>query len=258
MPELPDVEVFARNLNKMFQGKKLLKIKIVNGQKLKDKPAALQKALNGKTLEKIYRSGKEMRLQFSGDTLLGLHLMLTGDVFAFEKKNDHHSTIAEFYFEDGTGLALTDRMRNANIKLHPVDKAGVDALSTQLNFKYLKAAFKRKTTIKKILIDQDTIRGIGNSYSDEILWQARISPYSIAEAIPDEKIKILPAIIKKTLKKETEKIYKKYKDKINVEVKEFLQIHTKTKDMSPTGYPIIIDKKGMMKTYYTTEQVLYK
>lgn len=258
MPELPDVEVFTRNLNESLAGKKLLKIKIVNGQKLEDKPAALARALNGKKLERIYRSGKEMRLQFSGGVLLGLHLMLTGDVFIFEKKNDHHSTIAEFYFEDGTGMALTDRMRNARIKLDPVDKPGVDAISPQLTFKYLKEAFQRKTTIKKLLIDQNIIRGIGNSYSDEILWQARISPYSIASAIPDDKIKELPPLIKKILKKEIARIYKKYKGKINVEVKEFLQIHTKTKDKSPTDYPIIIEKKGMMKTYYTKEQVLYK
>jgi formamidopyrimidine-DNA glycosylase len=258
MPELPDIEVFTRNLNKMFAGKKLLKIKIVNGKKLKDTAAALSKALTGKTLDKVYRSGKEMRFQFSGDILLGLHLMLTGDIFAFENKNEHGSAIAEFYFSDGSGLALTDRMRNAQIKLNPIDKAGVDALSPQLDFKYLKEAFRRKTAVKKILIDQQVIRGIGNSYSDEILWQAKISPYSVAAAIPDEKIKILPSIIQKTLTKETEKIYKKYSGKINVEVKEFLQIHSKTKDKSPTGYPIIIDKNGMMKTYYTKEQVLYK
>jgi formamidopyrimidine-DNA glycosylase len=258
MPELPDIEVFTRNLNKIFSGKKLLKIKIVNGQKLKDSVNAYPKAINGKMLEKIYRSGKEMRFQFSGGVLLGLHLMLTGDIFIFGKTNDHHSAIAEFYFADGSGLVLTDRMKNANIKLNPVDKLGVDAISQQLNFKYLKAAFKRKTTIKKLLTDQDVIRGIGNSYSDEILWQAKISPYSIAAAIPDDRIKALVPIIKSTLKKETEQIYKKYKGKINVEVKEFLQIHTKNKMESPTGFPIIIDQKGMMKTYYTKEQVLYK
>jgi formamidopyrimidine-DNA glycosylase len=258
MPEIPDIEVFTRNLNKIFAGKKLLKIKIVNGQKLKDNAGAYTKALNGKTLKKIYRSGKEMRFEFSGGTLLGLHLMLTGDIFTFDKTNDHHSAIAEFYFEDGTGMVLTDRMRNANIKLDPVDKLGVDALSPQLNFKYLKEAFKRKTTIKKLMTDQDVIRGIGNSYSDEILWRAGISPYSIAAAIPDDKIRMLVPIIKNTLKKETEQIYKKYKDKINVEVKEFLQIHTKVKTKSPTGFPIIIDQKGMMKTYYTKEQILYK
>ena len=258
MPELPDIEVFTRNLNEIFAGKKLLKIKIVNGKKLKDEPAAYARALNGKILKRIYRSGKEMRFEFSGGILLGLHLMLTGDIILFDKKNDHHSTIAEFYFEDGSGLALTDRMKNANIKLDPVDKLGVDAISPQLNYKYLKEVFKRKINIKKLLTDQDTIRGIGNSYSDEILWQARISPYSIAAAVPDEKIKMLVPIIKKTLKKETEQIYKKYKGKVNVEVKEFLKIHTKVKPNSPTGFPIIIDQKGMMKTYYTKEQVLYK
>jgi formamidopyrimidine-DNA glycosylase len=258
MPELPDIEVFTRNLNKNFSGKKLIKIKIVNGSKLKDKTSDYGKALNGKTLKKIYRSGKEMRFEFSGGQLLGLHLMLTGDVFVFDNKNDHHSTIAEFYFQGGPSMALTDRMKNANIKLDPVDKLGVDAISPKLNYQYLQKAFKRKTTIKKLLIDQDVIRGIGNSYSDEILWEARISPYSVASAIPDEKIKELPAIIKKILKKEIKQIYSNFKGKINVEVKDFLKIHSKVKTTSPTGAPIIIDKNGMMKTYYTKEQVLYK
>src|SRR5205809_4872531 len=126
--------------------------------------------------------------------------MLTGDIFIFETKNDHKSTIAELYFTGRKGLALTDRMGNANIKLDPVDKAGVDAISKELNFKYLKQALQRRTTIKKLLIDQDIIRGIGNSYSDEILWAARISPYSIANAIPDKKIRELVTWIKKILK----------------------------------------------------------
>src|SRR5690606_15935315 len=138
--------------------------------------------------------------------------------------NPHKSTIAEFYFAGGTGMALTDRMGNANIKLQPVDKKGIDALSKELNFRYLKNAMeKRKTSIKKLLIDQDVIRGIGNSYSDEILWEARISPYSVASAIPDDKIKELASVIKKVLARETRRIAKKYKGKINVEVKEFLR-----------------------------------
>ncbi|MEP7144952.1 MAG: Fpg/Nei family DNA glycosylase, partial [Ferruginibacter sp.] len=160
--------------------------------------------------------------------------------------------------EGGHGLALTDRMKNANIKLNPVNKAGVDAISRALNFKYLQKVLKRKTTIKKLLIHQDVIRGIGNSYSDEILWEARISPYSIAQAIPDAKIKELVTVIKKVLKKATEMIYKNFEGKVNVEVKTFLKIHTKEKTVSPSGAIIKIDHKGMMKTYYTDEQVLYK
>jgi formamidopyrimidine-DNA glycosylase len=256
VPELPDIEVFAKNLNRIFANKKLLKVKVVNGKKLPDTAKALSVALEGKVLKHIYRSGKEFRLEFKGAPLLGLHLMLTGDLFLFEDKNEHHSTIVELYFEGKTNLALTDRMRNAWIKLNPEDRNGKDALD--LNFENLKAIFGRKTTIKNILLDQDLIRGIGNGYSDEILWEARISPYSIASAIPEKKIKDLVKIIPRVLLEATKKIDEAYPGRINDEVKEFLIIHRKVDALSPTGHPIKIDTKGSRKTYYTDEQVLYK
>ena len=256
MPELPDIEVFAKNLNKALADKKLLKIKVVNGKKLPDTAKTLTSRLQGKILKKIYRAGKEFRFAFEDGTLVGLHLMLTGDLFLFGEKNDHHSTIVELYFEGNKNLALTDRMRNAHIKLDPVDRPGVDAL--ELDFKYLKKIFNRKTTIKNILLDQDLIRGIGNGYSDEILWQARISPYSVASAIPDEKIRELVKLIPRVLIEATKKIDKAYPGKINDEVKEFLLIHRRVDSLSPTGRPIIVDTKGSRKTYYTDEQVLYQ
>ena len=255
MPELPDVEVFSKNLDKFLAGRKLIKVKVVNGKKLSDTAKALSKNLEGKILKKIYRSGKEFRFEFEDGTLLGLHLMLTGDMFLFSGRNEHHSTIVELYFEGDKNLALTDRMKNANIKLNPVDKEGVDAM--ELDFKYLKMIFNRKTTIKNIMLDQDLVRGIGNGYSDEILWEARISPYSIASAIPDEKIKELVRIIPKLLKEATDKIDKSHPGIIHDEVKEFLKIHRKVNEKSPTGYPIHVDTKGSRKTYYTDEQVLY-
>lgn len=135
MPELPDIEVFSRNLEKQFAGKKLVKFKVVNGKKLKDPASVLTRTLQGKTLLGVHRSGKEMRFEFSGKTTLGLHLMLTGDLRPFEGKNEWKSTIVEFYFHDGSALALTDRMKNAHVKLFPVDKAGIDALDRRLNYK---------------------------------------------------------------------------------------------------------------------------
>ena len=199
MPELPEIEVFTNNLNKLIAGKKILKIKVVNGKKLKDSPKELSKRLDGKELKRIYRAGKEMRFEFKDGTLLGMHLMLTGDIFPFEKNNMHQSTIVEMYFEGGQNIALNDRMKNAHVKLDPVDKNGIDALAKELTFKYLKEAFKTKKKVKNLLLDQDVIRGIGNGYSDEILWAAKISPYSIAQAIPDKKIKDLLPIIKRVL-----------------------------------------------------------
>lgn len=81
-----------------------------------------------------------------------------------EEKFEPRLTIVEFHFTDGTGFALTDRMRNAHVKLNPVDKEGVDAID--VDFKYLKEAFKRKTKVKDLLMDQNIIRGIGNGYSN--------------------------------------------------------------------------------------------
>ena len=144
MPELPDVEIFCRNLDREFSGQRVVKIKVVNGKKLQDSATALSKAVKGKVLKKVYRSGKEMRFLFHDGTLLGLHLMLTGDIFIFDKKNEHHSTIVELYFDSGKGLALTDRMKNANIRLSPIDKAGIDALSPKLNLAYLKKSIESK------------------------------------------------------------------------------------------------------------------
>ena len=189
MPELPDIEVFSRNLKKMYGGKKLKKIKLVNNKNIKDSQKELSKALEGQKLKDVYRSGKEMRFLFSNNKILGLHLMLTGDLIPYEDKNERKSTKVEFYFEDGQNLALTDRFKNAFVKLDPEEKEGIDALDPNLNYSYLKKALDRKKNIKDILLDQNVIRGIGNGYSDEILWQTRISPFSKANAIPDEKIK---------------------------------------------------------------------
>lgn len=258
MPELPDIEVFSRNLKKACKGKEVKKIKVVNGKKLKDKPKDLSKALERKKIVDVYRKGKELRFEFSGGIIMGMHLMLTGDLHPFEGKNERKSTIVEFYFKDGTGLALTDRMKNANVRLDPVDKEGIDALDKKLNYKKLKEILNSKANIKNVLLDQDKIAGIGNGYSDEILWKSRISPFSIASSVPDERIRELAKNIKLVLKNAITKISKKYPGLIQGEVRDFMQIHTKKHTESPTGAKIKIADRGMLKTYYTDEQVLYK
>jgi formamidopyrimidine-DNA glycosylase len=257
MPELPDIEVFTRNLKKLYGGQKLLKIKVVNNKNIKDTQKELSKALEGQKLKDVYRSGKEMRFLFANGNILGLHLMLTGDLIPFEDKNERKSTKVEFYFDKGGNLALTDRFKNAFVKLNPEDKDGIDALDPKLNYSYLKKALNRKAAIKNVLLDQNVIRGIGNGYSDEILWHTKISPFSKANAIPDDKIKELAKNIKKVLKNATAKISKNYPGLIHGEIRDYMDIHTKKKDKTPTGAKIKIAERGMLKTYYTDEQVLY-
>jgi formamidopyrimidine-DNA glycosylase len=257
MPELPDIEVFARNLKKIYGSKKLIRIKVINNKNIKDTPQALSKALNRQKLIDVYRSGKELRFEFSNGEILGIHLMLTGDLIPFEGTNERKSTKVELYFEDGNQLVLTDPFKNAYVKLNPEDKAGMDALDPKLNYSYLKKALNRKAAIKNVLLDQEVIRGIGNGYSDEILWRCRISPFSRANAIPDDKIRELAKTIKKVLKEATAKIFKSHPGLIHGEVRDFMEIHTKKKDKSPTGATIKTATRGMLKTYYTDEQIIY-
>jgi formamidopyrimidine-DNA glycosylase len=257
MPEVPDLQVFARNLNSIFKGKKLLQVRIVNNKKIKDKEAELSENLEGRTLKSVYRTGKELRFLFGNKLLLGMHLMLHGNLYLFEKKNENKFTVAELYFAN-KGLALTDWQANAIIALNPEDKKGIDALSEDLNYQYLKSVLQSKAKIKNLITDQNIIRGIGNAYADEILWEAKISPFSISSAISENKVHALEKAIKNVLKNAEEQILKKHPDIITGEIRDFLKIHTKGKDLSPGGAPIKVDKKAGRATYYTDEQELFE
>lgn len=256
MPELPDLQVFSKNLNAALAGKKLLHLKVVNNKKIKDTQEELIRVLEGHILKSVYRTGKELRFLFDNKVLLGMHLMLHGGLYMFEKKNENNFTIAEFDFDD-QGLALTDWSALATIALNPVDKKGIDALSEELNHQYLRAALQSKAEIKNLITNQNVIRGIGNAYADEILWEARISPFSISSAISENKVYGLEKAIKSVLKNAEKQILKKHPHIITGEIRDFLKIHTKVKDVSPTGAPIKVHKKAGRATYYTDEQELF-
>jgi formamidopyrimidine-DNA glycosylase len=257
MPELPDLQVFSGNLNKMLAGKTLRKVVIENNKKLKN-TAAEFKNLEGKKLKKIYRAGKELYFEFDKD-VLAMHLMLRGQLYIFEKENTHKYTIIELLFDDDTGLALTDFQGAANAHLNPEEKTAPDALSDEMNTAFLKEKLAAtRTAIKTVLLDQHIVRGIGNAYADEILWEAGISPFSAANKIPADKIKALASAIKKVLADAEKQIKKEKPEIISGEVRDFLKIHNAKKKESPSGGLIEQKPIGGRKTYFTNEQELYK
>jgi formamidopyrimidine-DNA glycosylase len=142
--------------------------------------------------------------------------------------------------------------------LNPEPKPGVDALSKEVNAKFLKEKFsKSKASVKNILLDQKFIRGIGNAYADEILWHGGISPFSISKNIPDEKVKALVKSIKWVLTNAVKQIKKSNPDVITGEIRDFLSVHNSKTDTTPRGEKIVIDAAGSRKTYYTKAQELF-
>ncbi len=117
---------------------------------------------------------------------------------------------------------------------------------------------EKKAVVKNVLLDQSVIRGIGNAYADEILWDAKISPFSRSNKIPDDAVKKLAKSIKKVLEQAIDQILIAEPGIISGEIRDFLNVHQSKNPESPTGHPIQIKKTGARKTYFTDEQVLYE
>jgi len=178
MPELPDLQVFSRNLTKTFVGKTLKEISVHNSKKLNVPVPKLKEGVENQKLTSINRIGKELYFEFKNENVLSLHLMLRGKLYQFEGENSQKYTIIELLFTDNSGLAMTDFQGQATPTFNPDLRKTPDALSDELNYAYLKEQLgKSKAVIKNLLLDQHTIRGIGNAYADEILWDAGISPF---------------------------------------------------------------------------------
>jgi formamidopyrimidine-DNA glycosylase len=257
MPELPDLQVFGRSLSEKLVGKRVQKIRAIYRKKLKTSDAELRDRIERATLTSIYRDGKELRFAFDNGHVLGLHMMLKGELHLFVGTHDKKYPIIEILFSDGSGLVMTDWQGQARATLNPEPREAPDALSPMVNYRFLKEKLaSSRAAIKKLLMDQEVIRGIGNAYADEILWDARISPLSICNKIPQEVVKQLAKSIRRVLTKAEKAIFKAYPGITAGEIRDFMAVHNPDRTHSPTGERIHIQKAGR-STYYTDEQKLY-
>jgi formamidopyrimidine-DNA glycosylase len=258
MPELPDLQVFSQSLTKVLKGKKLLKLIVIQDKKLNVTTKELTGALEGQELTGIERSGKQLHFKFKNKQTLGLHLMLHGQMHWFEKDNPNKFTILELHFEGGTGLAITDFQRQVTPTLNPDDAIAPDALADDADYKFWKNTLQNSHgSVKSILLNQDVVRGIGNAYADEILYDARLSPFSVANKIPDTHVKALARSVKKVLQNAEKQILKNDPDRISGEFRDFLQVHQPKQATTAGGATIHQKPLSSRKTYYTDEQKVF-
>lgn len=258
MAELPDLTVFASTLNDKFKGETLKSLEVIVSKKLNLTSSELQNKLEGEKLETVRRVGKTLQLSFGKNNILGLHLMLKGElkeITAREPLPRH--TILAFHFSKESGFAVTDPFKQATATLNPPENKIPDALDIK-QADFLTLLSKKSKRIKELLMDQKLIRGIGNSYSDEILWEARISPFSVAKSIPDKNAKVLYKKIDEVLTGAIAAIKKENKDELQGELRDFMKIHSAKIKNSPTGQLIETKKIAGRTAYFTPEQILYK
>jgi len=231
MPELPEVESTVQGLRRTIISK-IIQDVWTDTKKLVKKPSsfkAFKKELIGKQIKKIRRRGKNILIDLSDSKTLLIHQKMTGHLLFGKWKlekgkwiskvkgpllNDPRNDYLRFiiFFQDEKQLALSDLRKFAKIELwdklelessKQFKKLGPEPLEKGFTFKKFKKALnkKKRGKIKQVLMDQNIIVGIGNIYSDEILWQAKIHPFQDVSKIKEQELKRIYTATKNILKK---------------------------------------------------------
>ncbi len=206
MPELPEIESIKRDLQRALIGKKLTFVSIKNPEFiLKNKIDSLKSILETKLLE-IKRYGKYLIFLFEKEGIL-FHLGMTGFFLFFLPKIYKKYLILSLKFQN-INLNYFDIRKFSKIK--KIDKfnwrenkelkrLGKDAL--EIKEKEFKALIKNnKRCIKSFLLDQKVLAGLGNIYTDELLYRAKINPFKTTDSLSEEEIKKLFYEMKNLLK----------------------------------------------------------
>ncbi len=209
MPELPEVQTTVNDLNKKVKGLTITGVWTDWPKYLK---RGFTKEIAGRKIEKIWRTGKNIIFNLSGEKIMLIHQKMTGHLLVgkLPVKNDKYIHII-FQLNRGAIMGLSDVRKFAKIlivdkkdfkNLKNIKNIGPDPLLPSFKFgEFKKLITKKRGIIKKILMDQNIISGIGNIYSDEILFVAKIHPLARTEKLNDEKLKRIFNAIKKILKK---------------------------------------------------------
>ena len=188
MPELPEVETVRRGLSSAVTGRTISRVEVLHARPVRRHlPGAedFETTLAGRTFAEPRRRGKYLWLPFTdGDALLA-HLGMSGQ-FRLEQSvaPDAPNTRVRFRFADGEPeLRFIDQRMFGGLSLSPggdelpaeIAHIGRDPFDPEFDVREVAGRLRRKRTeVKRALLDQQPISGIGNIYADEALWRARM------------------------------------------------------------------------------------
>ena len=225
MPELPEVEVVKRSLERKVRNLIIKKVKINDGNLRYKVNKYLISKLRGKRIKKIERRSKYLIFTIHNNLVMLVHLGMTGKFFFIDEMNKRFKTSfyykldkdkdpkfnrVIFFLQNNQKIIYNDIRKFGFIKFYNFKqfeknshfrKLGPEPLSNKFNLKYLKNYFlNRKRTVKDILMDQKCVAGLGNIYVNEILFLSKIKPLKKVNKITNNEINKLILNTKKVLK----------------------------------------------------------
>jgi formamidopyrimidine-DNA glycosylase len=211
MPELPEVETVVRGLRAVLPGRRILTVRLGKTDFIDD-PGALELQLPGSRVVAVRRHGKFILVELESangrkhESSLLIHLGMTGQIVTCPPEipvaPHTHVFLA---LDDGRELRYTDIRRFGRMAMlantaheSVLGKLGLDPLeATEEEFR---AMFRsRRAHIKALLLDQSVLRGMGNIYTDESLWRARMHPRRLGANLDDKEMHRLYGVVRRVL-----------------------------------------------------------
>jgi len=214
VPELPDIVVYIEAIEQRILNQRLERVRVSSPFLLRTADPPLG-AAEGKTVRRLRRIGKRIAIGLDDDLWLVLHLMIAGRLHWRQAgvKLAGRLALAAFDFPDGS-LLLTEAGSRKRASLHVVageaaltalDPGGLEVLKSD-SAAFASVLTSANHTLKRALTDPRMFSGIGNAYSDEILFEARLSPVTLTRRLTQEEIQRLFDATRRMLKQWTDRL----------------------------------------------------
>lgn len=196
MPELPEAETLAQDIDAAARGRIVASVDVVRPDVLRvTGPTALKRRVTGARIERVWRRAKAVVIDFSGGQHLVIGLGFTGGL-AVEPPGtgpDPYDTL-RFRLRGGGTLVCRDVRRLGRLTL--MDERAFAAYDRRIGMEPLGPHFTAEAlsgfirgssqAIKKLIMDQGRLAGVGNIYANEALWTTRIDPSRAGTRVTDE------------------------------------------------------------------------
>ncbi len=213
MPELPEVEVVRRGLARWVAGRTVAAVEVAHPRAVRRHPgggADFAARLRGRTLTGASRRGKYLWLPMAGpggpdsqpDEAVLAHLGMSGQLLVrpADSPDETHLRVRLAFTDDGPELRFVDQRTFGGLAVvdlvdgvpEPVAHIGRDPLDPDFDDDAWVAALRRRRTgLKRALLDQSLASGIGNIYADEALWRARLHWARATDTLPRPKARLV-------------------------------------------------------------------
>lgn len=247
MPEFPEVHVVIEKLKIKTLGKKIKSVDVFREQTIEGNVDEFKKTLVGATIKDIEQVGKFIVFHFDNKHVLISHLRMEGKYF-FKEENaayGKHDLVVFHFFKD-TKLIYNDTRRFGRMSVEsesnykvvaPLNNVGPDPFNMP-NASLLEKAYKNKSIpIKSALLDQSIMSGLGNIYTDEVLFIAKIHPETPAKLVSRKKLEEIlsasKAVLEKAMKAGGSTIHSFASDGIAGDFQVQLQVYGKKDETCP-------------------------